>query len=399
MNFTYYAPTEVVFGDDAERHTAEMLRKYGATKILLHYGGHSAQRSGLLDTLRRQLTDAGLEFIELGGVVPNPRLSKVREGIALCREHGVDFILAVGGGSVIDSAKAIGYGIPYQGDVWDIYARRAVPQTVVPVGVVLTIPAAGSEMSNSSVITAEGAQGEDLKRGYTNNLCRPRFAIMNPRLTFTLPPYQTACGVVDILMHTLERYFTRGNDMALTDALAESLMRTVIECGPKVLADPHDYAARASIMWASSLSHNDLTANRDLGDWATHGIEHELSGLYDVAHGAGLAAVWPAWALAVMDHAPERFTRLAVNVFGVPYDFTSTRNTALAGIRAAMDFFRRMDMPVNITELLGGRPASDEDIDLMARKCTAGGPVGRLVRLDTAAVASILHQANTNPLP
>ena len=271
IDFNYYTPTEVVFGKNSEQQIAALVKKYGGKKLLLHYGGKSAERSGLLDVVRQQLKEAGIPFVELGGVVPNPLLSKVREGIALCQQEGVDFLLAVGGGSVIDSCKAIAYGLAYEGDVWDLFVGKAEPQAAYPVGCVLTIPAAGSEMSTGCVITnEEGA----LKRSCDGNLGRCRFAVMNPERTFTLPPFQTACGITDMMMHTLERYFSKEDDMTLTDNVAEAILRTVKELAPVVLQNPTDYRSRAQIMWAGSLAHNDLTGCGMSGDWSTHQLEH-----------------------------------------------------------------------------------------------------------------------------
>lgn len=368
-DFTFHTPTEILFGRRSEERIASLVRKYGGTKVLLHYGGSSAERSGLLPLIRTALAEAGIGCVELGGVVPNPRLTKVREGIDRCRAEKVDFLLAVGGGSVIDSAKAIAYGVPYAGDVWDFFDGKAKATAALPIGAVVTIPAAGSEMSNGCVITNE--QGWH-KRGYSSGLSRCRFAVMNPERTYTLPPYQTACGAVDILMHTMERYFSPETDMTLTDALAEALMRTVLDATPVVLAEPTDYRHRAQIMWAGSLAHNDLTGCGNVGDWATHHLEHELSALFDVAHGAGLAAVWGSWARYVRTANPQRFVRFAVNVMGVTNDFADADRTALAGIEAMERFYRSIGMPVSIPELIG-RPATAEEIDEMACKCSRGG--------------------------
>lgn len=368
-DFSFYAPTEVVFGAGSEEKIAELVKRYGGTRVLVHYGGESARRSGLLDKVCGQLSAAGIYHVLLGGVVPNPRLSKVHEGIDLCQREGVDFILAVGGGSVIDSSKAIGYGVGYDGDVWDFYVRRAVPQSCMPIGAVLTIPAAGSEMSDSSVITNEDG---DIKLGYSSNLCRCKFAVMNPERTYTLPPYQTAAGVTDIIMHTLERYFSKDDDMTLVDSMAEALMRTMIDSVFAVLENPRDYRNRAQIMWAGSLAHNDITGSRAVGDWATHQLEHELSGMFDVTHGAGLAAVWPSWARYVYKENISRFVRLAVNVMRVENDYTSPERTALAGIAAMERFFRAIGMPVTIKELIG-RDITDDEIAGMVRKCSGGG--------------------------
>ena len=368
VDFNYFAPTEVVFGRRSEEQLAMLVRKYGGSKVLVHYGGGSARKSGLLDKIERLLREGGVEYVMLGGVVPNPRLSKVHEGIGLCRREKVDFILAVGGGSVIDSSKAIAYGVPYDGDVWDVYMQRYTPVTCLPVASVLTIPAAGSEMSESSVITNEDG---DVKIGYSNNLCRPKFAIMNPERTYTLPPYQTAAGVTDIMMHTMERYFSHDGDMNLTDAVAEALLRTMMECVPEVLRDPENYRYRAQIMWGGSLAHNDLTGCGRIGDWATHQLEHELSGMFDVTHGAGLAAVWPSWARYVLKCDVSRFVRFAVNVMGVENDFTDPEGTAVRGIEAMERFYHSIGMPINIRELIG-REITDAEIGEMVRKCSHG---------------------------
>ena len=367
-DFVYHAPTEVVFGKQSEEKVASLVKKYGGHKVLVHYGGKSAKKSGLLDKICGLLRDGGVDFVCLGGVVPNPRLSLVHEGIDLCRKEGVDFILAIGGGSVIDSSKAIACGVPYDGEVWDFYLGKASPKCYLPVACVLTIPAAGSEMSESSVITNEDG---DVKLGYSNQLSRPRFAIMNPVRTFTLPPYQTAAGVTDMIMHTMERYFSHDDDMDLTDAIAEALMRDLMDNVFKVLADPEDYRARAQIMWGGSLAHNDLTGCGLTGDWATHEIEHELSGMFDVTHGAGLAAIWPSWARYVYKENVSRFVRFAVNVLGVPQDFTDPEGTALKGIEAMERFYHAIGMPVNIHELIG-KEVSEDEIREMARKCTRG---------------------------
>ena len=391
QDFRFYAPTEVVFGKDSEEHLVEMIKKYGGHKVLLHYGGHSAERSGLLGSVRQRFADGGIEFVELGGVKPNPRLTLVHEGIELCRKEGVDFILAVGGGSVIDSSKAIGYGVKYDGDVWDIYARKYAPKETLPVGSILTIPAAGSEMSDSSVITNEKLE---LKIGYSDNLCRPKFTIMNPVRTYTLPPYQTACGATDIMMHTMERYFGKVDDMTLIDNIAEALMRTVKDSVFHVLRNPEDYRNRACIMWASSLGHNDLTGDRSYADFATHQLEHELSAIFDVAHGAGLAALWPSWARYVYKENVSRFVRFAVNVMGVDNDFTDPEATALAGIEAIERFYRAIGMPTSIHELIG-RGVTDEEIQLMARKCSHddGRTIGGFKALDRHDMEEIYKMA------
>jgi alcohol dehydrogenase YqhD (iron-dependent ADH family) len=391
IDFNYYAPTEVVFGKNAEEQTARLVKHYGGHKLLVHYGGSSAQRSGLLDKICTLLKEAGIGYVTLGGVVPNPRLSKVHEGIELCRKEGVDFILAVGGGSVIDSAKAIAFGADYDGEVWDFYAGKAHPATALPVASVLTIPAAGSEMSESSVITNEDG---DVKLGYSNNICRPKFAIMNPERTFTLPPYQTAAGVTDIMMHMMERYFSHEGDMTVTDNLTESLLRTMKECVFDVLKNPEDYRNRAQIMWGGSLAHNGLTGCGRDSDWATHQLEHELSGMFDATHGAGLAAIWPSWARYVMQEDISRFVRFAVNVMGIENDFTNPEATAMKGIEAMERFYHAIGMPINIHELIG-REITDSEIKEMVRKCTHGYTTtqGRFKTLHAEDIEKIYNMA------
>lgn len=391
-DFNYYAPTEVVFGREAEARTGQLVHKYQGTKVLVHYGGQSAKRSGLLDAVCRSLQETGIAYVTLGGVVPNPRVAKVREGVELCRKEGVDFILAVGGGSVIDSAKAISIGVPYEGDVWDFYLRKAVAETCLPVATVLTIPAAGSEMSNGSVITNDEGK---LKKDYCTDIFRYKFAVMNPERTFTLPAYQTACGVTDIMMHTMERYFSHEDDMEITDSVAESILCTVKETVFKVLHTPDDYVSRAQIMWAGSLAHNDLTGCGTVGDWSTHCLEHELSGMFDVAHGAGLASIWGSWARTVYLLRPTRFARFAVNVMGVPNDFTSPEHTALAGIEAMERFYHAIGMPTSIPELIG-RPATEEEIQTMARICSdnEAHTIGTFKPLNMQDMIDIYWKAN-----
>ena len=366
-DFKYYAPTEVVFGEQSEEQVAALVKKYGGTKVLVHYGGRSAEKSGLLDKICHLLWQGGIPYVKLGGVVPNPRLSLAKKGIEICRKEGVDFILAVGGGSVIDSSKCIAYGVCMAGDVWDLYLGKVeAPETMLPVASVLTIPAAGSEMSEASVITNEDG---DVKQGYSNDMSRPKFAIMNPRRTFTLPPYQTAAGVTDMMMHTMERYFSKDDDMDFTTDLAEAALRNIRNAVFEVLKDPENYRYRAQIMWGGSLMHNGLTGCGISDDWATHQIEHELSGMFDVTHGAGLAAIWPSWARYVMHENLSRFVRFAVNVMDVPNDFTDPEGTALRGIEAMERFYNAIGMPKNIKELLG-REITDEEIREMTRKCS-----------------------------
>lgn len=384
-NFTFLSPTKIIFGRGAEAETGRETAAL-ARRVLLHYGGGSARRSGLLDRVCDSLRGAGVEFVELGGVRPNPRLSLVREGIRLCREKELTMVLAVGGGSVIDSAKAIAIGVPWTGDVWDFYLKKARPQEALPVGVVLTIPAAGSEASNGSVITNE--QGL-FKKDAGGECLRPRFAIMNPELTFTLPPFQTACGAADIMAHVMERYFTRVTGVDFTDRMCEALLRTIIDNVPAALARPDDYDARAQIMWASTIAHNDLLGTGRIGDWATHCIEHEVSGIYDVAHGAGLAVLFPAWMKHVYRGDVARFARFAVRVWGAEPRFESPERAAQEGIDRTREFFRSIGLPVTLAEL--GVP--DSRFAEMARKATEAGPVGNFARLGPTEVEAIYQLA------
>lgn len=365
-NFNYYTPTKVIFGKDTENEVGKILKENNYKKILIHYGGSSALKSGLIESVKKSLEESNIEYLELGGVVPNPRLSLVYEGIELCKKESIDFILAVGGGSVIDSSKAIGYGVANEGDVWDYYEYTRVPNNCLPIGVILTIAAAGSEMSNSSVITNDNG---GIKRGYSNDLSRPKFAIMNPELTMTLPDYQTSCGTVDILMHTMERYFTNGKTSNLTDNLAEALLKNVMYYGKILVTDPTNYEARAEIMWAGSLSHNGLMGcgTKDNGDWSTHKLEHELSGKYDVAHGAGLASIWATWARYVYKDCPNRFLSFAKNVMEIPY--TKDDDTTInLGIDKMEEYFKSINMPTTIKEL--GITPTAEDLIEMAKKCS-----------------------------
>ena len=372
-NFEYYTPTFIEFGKKSEEKVAQLIKAQNGKKVLIHYGGHSAKKSGLIDKIEKLLTEENIPYVELGGVVPNPRLSLVYKGIELAKKENVDFILAVGGRSVIDSAKAIGYGIANEGDVWDFYAQKRVTDKCAPIGVVLTIAAAGSEMSNSSVITNDET---GLKRSYHTEISRPRFAIMNPEFTMTLPEYQTACGCTDIMMHTMERYFTAGETMELTDKIAESVMQIVLKNAPILLEQPDNYESRAEVMWAGSLSHNGLTGcgikNKD---FATHMLEHELGGVYDVAHGAGLAAVWGSWARYVYKECLGRFKKFAINVMNVE-EVGSDEEIALKGIEAMEKFYHSIGMPTSIKEL--GLELSDADIEKLADQCcdACGGHKG-----------------------
>lgn len=390
LDFSLYMPTRVEFGRGAEEKVGALVAGRGCKKVLIHYGGGSVVRSGLLDRVKAALDGAGVAHVELGGVVPNPRLSLVYEGVALAEREGVDFILAVGGGSAIDSAKAIGYGAANEGDVWDFYDHKRRARACLPIGVVLTLAATGSEMSMGSVITKEeGWQ----KRAYDDDLGRPVFAVMNPELTMTLPDYQTACGCTDIMMHTFERYFTSVQTMEITDSIAEALMRTVMVNARILTEEPDNYDARAEIMWAGSLSHNGLTGcGSDGGDWATHMLEHEVGGLFDVAHGAGLAAIWGSWARYVYRDCLHRFVRFAVNVMGVAPG-ANDAETALRGIEATENFFRALKMPTNFREL--GIAPTQGDLEEMARKCAiaAGGCQGSAKPLREKDMLAIYEMA------
>ncbi|WP_346705968.1 iron-containing alcohol dehydrogenase [Merdimonas faecis] len=389
-NFQYYTPTKIIFGRGAEEQTGQLAAEQGCKKVLVHYGGGSVVRSGLLERIYRSLDAVGISYVSLGGVVPNPRLSLVYEGIRLARKEQVDFILAVGGGSVIDSAKAIGYGVANEGDVWDFYEKRRTAKACLPIGVVLTIAAAGSEMSDSSVITKEEGW---LKRGYSSNYARARFAVMNPELTMTLPKYQTASGCVDIMMHTMERYFNRSENMEMTDGISEHLLRTVMKNAKILMNEPDNYQARAEVMWAGSLSHNGLTGcGTGGGDWASHQLEHELGGMFDVAHGAGLAAVWGSWARYVMDAAPERFAKFAVNVMGVEPEAEKLK-TAQKGIEVMEDFYRALDMPVCIGDM--GIELAEEQMRELAEKCSHFGKrtIGCIKKLDQEDMYQIYKEA------
>ena len=364
FNFNFYTPTEVVFGKDTELKAGKMVKKYGGTSVLLHYGGKSAMKSGLIDKVKKSLEDEGLKVCMLGGVVPNPHLGKVREGVELAKENGVDFILAVGGGSVIDSSKAIAYALADPDhDVWELFAHTRNASGCLPVASVLTIAAAGSEMSASCVITNEET-GE--KRAYDDDIVRPKFAIMNPALTTTLPDYQTQAGCTDIMMHTMERYFNQGGTLELTDEIAEGLLRTVMKYAKILHEDPENYDARAEIMWAGSLAHNDLTGcgAASGGDWTSHMLEHEMGGMFDVTHGAGLAAIWPSWARYVYRDCMDRFIQFAVKVMKVSPGGRTPESICEAGIEAMEKFYRSIGMPTNMKEL--GIEPTDEQIKAMA---------------------------------
>ncbi len=382
-NFNFYSPTDFVFGKGTENVCGKYVKKYGGSKVLIHYGSGSVVRSGLLDRVKKSLEAEGIPYVELGGVQPNPRDTKIYEGIDICRKEGVDFILSVGGGSCIDSSKGIALGYYYEGDFWDFYGTGKPVERALPIGTVLTIAAAGSEGSGASVVTKEEGM---LKRDVGSDKLRPKFSILNPELTCTLPAYQTACGATDIMAHVFERYFTNTSEVEITDRLCEAVLLTMVKETPRVIADPNNYEARANIMWAGTVAHNDIVGVGRSQDWNSHKIEHELSGLYDVAHGAGLAVVMPAWMEFVYKHDVERFVKMATRVFGCELDEANPENTAKAGIKAFRQFLHDIGMPINFEEL----GAKEEDIPVLVEKLGIGeGRTGGFVSLTSADVAEI----------
>lgn len=383
-NFNFYSPTEFVFGKGRENECGTYVKKFGGSKVLVHYGSGSVVKSGLLDRVKKSLESQSIPYVELGGVKPNPRDTLVYEGIELCKKENVDFILAVGGGSVIDSSKAIAVGVPYDGDFWDFYCGKSEIKAAIPVATVLTIAAAGSEGSGDSVITKENGM---LKRGAGSEFMRPKFSIMNPELTCTLPAYQTACGATDIMAHVFERYFTNTTEVEITDRLCEAVLMTMVKETPRVIADPNNYEARANIMWAGTVAHNGIVGVGRSQDWNSHGIEHELSALYDCAHGAGLAVIMPSWMEFVMSHNVMRFAQMASRVFGVPMNFENPEDTAKKGIKAFRTFLKSIGMPINFSEL----GAKEEDIPYLVEKFGLGkdGRTGGFVSLSSEDVASI----------
>lgn len=380
-NFNFYSPTEFVFGRDREAECGELVKKYGGTKVLIHYGGGSAVRSGLIDRVKASLDKAGVPHMELGGVKPNPRDTLVYKGIQMVRENGIDFILAVGGGSTIDSAKGVAMGVPYDGDFWDFYEGKASAACALPIGVVQTIAAAGSEGSGDSVVTKEDGM---LKRGASSEHIRPKFAVQNPALLCTLPAYQTACGITDIMAHVFERYFTNTQEVEVTDRLCEAVLLTMVKEGPRAIADPANYQVRANIMWAGTVAHNGVVGCGRSQDWNSHAIEHELSALYDCAHGAGLAVIMPAWMEYVVDHDVMRFAQMATRVFGCQMNFADPKATALEGIKAFRRFLHSIGMPINFAEL----GAKEEDIPKLVEKLNPGEGWG-FVPLKAADVTAI----------
>lgn len=385
-NFNFYSPTEFVFGRDRENESGKYVRKYGGSKVLLHYGSNSAKRSGLLDRVKKSLEAENVEYVELGGVQPNPHDSLVYKGIEVCRKENVNFILAIGGGSAIDSAKAIAMGVPYDGDFWDFYSGKS-PKEALPIGTVLTIAAAGSEGSGDSVITKEEGM---LKRGAGGNCLRPKFSVLNPQLTTTLPAYQTACGATDIMAHIFERYFTNTREVEVTDRLCEALLLTMIKETPRVIADPTNYDARANIMWAGMVAHNNIVGVGREQDWNSHGIEHELSALYDCAHGAGLAVIMPAWMEYVYRHDVLRFAQMATRVWGCEMNFSNPAVTAREGIKRFRRFLHDIGMPTNFEEL----GAKESDIPYLVKTFGLGeGETSGFVHLKSEDIENIYRLA------
>lgn len=384
-NFTFQAPTKIIFGKGAEDSVGKEVKRFGE-KVLLHYGGGSIKKYGLYDRVMNSLKKEGLEIIELGGVQPNPRLNLVQKGIALCRKKRVDFILAVGGGSVIDSAKAIGIGVPYKGDVWDFYNGKAKAREMIPLGIVLTIPAAGSEVSGDSVITNEEGW---YKKAAHGEFMRPKFSILNPEATFTLNEKQTAIGVADIMAHVFERYFTQVKNVELTDRLAEATLKTVINNVRISLKKPQDYNSRAEIMWSGSIAHNNILATGKIDDWASHMIEHELSAIYDIPHGEGLAIIFPAWMKYVYKLNIERFAQFASRVWNVNVYFDDLEKVALEGIKNLEDFFKEIGLPTRLEQI----DIHNDRFEEMATKCIEGGPIGEFMKLEYQDVLNIYKLA------
>lgn len=388
-NFTFYSPTEFVFGRETESRTAELVKKYGGSKVLIVYGGGSVIRSGLLARVESVLSDAGIAYVELGGIQPNPTDPKVYEGIELGRREGIDFILPVGGGSVIDTAKAIAVGIPYEGDFWDFFIGKAVPEKAVRIGVVLTIPAAGSEGSGNSVITKlDGLKKLSLR---TPEVLRPAFAVMNPELTYTLPAWQTACGITDMMAHIMERYFTNTEDTEVTDRICEGTLKAIIYEAMRVTIEPCNYGARANLMWAGMIAHNGTCGVGCEEDWSSHFLEHEVSAVYNVSHGAGLAVIFPAWLTYMAEHHAGKVAQYAARVWDAPKS-TDCKAMALEGIRRFKSFLHSIGMPVTFRELGIEHP----DIDLLVKKFheNKGERVGNYFPLDSKASREIYEIAN-----
>ena len=387
-NFDFCSPTYFAFGKGKENDVGKLIKKFGGTKVLIHYGGGSVVRSGLLDKVKTILNDEKIPFVELGGVVPNPRSGLVYEGIELCKKENIDFILSVGGGSCIDSSKAIAVGVKYDGDFWDFYDKVNNPvQDSIPVGTILTIAAAGSEGSPASVITLEEGM---IKRSACNDMPRPIFSIMNPEFTCTLPAYQTACGATDIMAHILERYFTNTKDVEITDRFCEAVLLTMVNETPKVMKDPNNYEARANMMWAGMVAHNNICGVGREQDWSTHKLEHELSGLYDIAHGAGLAVMFPAWMKYTVKHDINRFANLAARVWGCVMNEANPEETAMEGIKKYEEFLKSIGMPTSFKEI----GAKEEDIKTMVDKILLfANPLGKFVPLTAEDMEKVYRLA------
>lgn len=382
-NFEFCTPTQYVFGRGTEARVGELTASaMGAKNVLIVYGGGSAVRSGLLDRVMQSLTASGIGYRTLGGVRPNPTDDKVREGIAVCRTYGLDGVLAVGGGSAIDTAKAIAGGVLYDGDFWDFFSGRAVPESALPVGVVLTIAAAGSEGSGNSVITKIDGM---VKISLRTNVLRPKFSILNPELTMTLPPFQTACGIADMMAHIMERYFSNTADCELTDRLCEATLRAIMTEAPKVMANPQDYQARANIMWSGTVAHNGMLGVGREEDWTSHAMEHEISALYGVAHGAGLAVVFPAWMTYMADRNPVKIAQFGRRVMDSTLELD--RSAAINGIQRLRSFFKNLGLPLTFAELGVAEP----DIDTLNRKLheNKGEVIGNYARLSVSDIAEI----------
>lgn len=394
VNFEYLVPTKVVFGKDTESEAGRLVKEFGGTKVMIHWGGDYVRDTGLLDRVHKSLDEAGIGYVDLDGVVPNPRLSLCLKGLEICKQEGVDFLLAIGGGSAIDSSKAIAYGLANDFELEDLFLHKVTTDKIAPIGCISTLAGTGSETSNSTVINVDTIEGPELKRNYNHECARPKFAIMNPELTYSVPAWQTAAGGADIMMHTMERYFTNVDHVDLTDAMAEGLLRTVKTAVPEALASPKSYDARANLLWAGSLSHNGLTGTGRIGDFASHAIEHEMGGMFDVTHGAGLTAMWSSWARYVIDVNPERFAQFAVKVFGVEEDFHDPKTTGLRGIAAWEQWCHAIGMPTTMSEL--GIHPTDEQITEMAVSACEGKSsdhVGAFKELKVADIEAILKAA------
>ncbi len=384
-NFIFKNETKIIFGKGTENTVGKEILKYGK-KVMFHYGGGSIKKSGLYEKIMKSLNESGLNVFELGGVKPNPVLGLVREGIKICRENDIDFILSAGGGSVIDSAKTIAMGVNYEGDIWDFFEGKAKLESAIPTGVILTIPAAGSESSVVTVITNEEGL---IKRGFHSSMLLPKFAILNPELTFTLPVFQIACGAADILAHTFERYFTQSKNVDLTDRMCEGLMKSVIYNSKIAINDPGNYDAMAELMWAATIAHNGILGTGRIEDWASHKFGHELSALYGITHGASLAVMFPAWMKFVYKYNIERFAQFAVRVFNIDANFNDEERLALAGIKELENFFRDIGLPTTLKEL----NVPSDNFELMAGKAVVRGTIGNFIKINKEDAVKIFELA------